>query len=88
MRITSNTLGNFSSAFYAHSLIDTIESPYVLMGPEELINLFSNASSDILDHVAPYKLRRHKTKTQPWLNENTRLLRWECRKAEWKWQKH
>lgn len=85
--ITSDTVTDFSSAFYAHSLIDTTESPSVLVGPEELINLFKNASSDILDHVAPYKLRRHKTKTQPWLNENTRLLRRKCRKAEWKWQK-
>jgi len=41
--------------------------------PEELIHLFNDACSDILDHVAPYKLRRYKTKTLPWLNENTQL---------------
>ncbi len=67
-------VSDFSSVFYAYSLSDTIVSPSILMGPEELVNLFNNACSDILNDVAPYKLRKHNTKTQPWLNENTCLL--------------
>jgi len=34
-----------------------------------------------MDCFAPYKNEGKKAKTQPWLNEQTQALKWECRRA-------
>lgn len=40
-----------------------------------------------MDAVAPLKRKKMKVAGQPWLNDDTRALRQECRKAERKWKK-
>lgn len=40
-----------------------------------------------MDSIAPYKTKEKRPNVQPWLNEQTRALRQECRRAERKWNK-
>ncbi len=42
---------------------------------------FNHVSSEILDNVAPFKMRCHKVKNQTWLNDVTRNMRRVCRQA-------
>ncbi|XP_073786402.1 uncharacterized protein [Danio rerio] len=57
------------------------------MGPEELVIQFNPICSNILNSVAPLKIKKKKVKPQPWVNSNIRALRQECRRAERKWLK-
>lgn len=59
----------------------------VFMCPEEFISSFNSTCSEILDWVAPFKLRSIKPKADPWLNDTTRALRRRCRQAERRWKK-
>ncbi len=52
-----------------------------------MLNSFLIICLEILDNVAPFKMRCHKVKNQPWLNEVTRNMRRVCRHAERKWIK-
>ncbi|XP_045920060.1 uncharacterized protein LOC123979991 [Micropterus dolomieu] len=52
------------------------------------VTLFNTTVTDILDTIAPLKLKRSKLKVQPWLNSETRALRQECWKAERNWKKN
>lgn len=52
---------------------------------EELISLFL---STCLDTVAPLKSVLSKPKSELWLNETTRAVRQECRRAERRWKKN
>lgn len=84
--ITTSTSSVFSTAFTELAL--HIE-PTILsaVGPDELVDSFNNVCSEILDNVAPFKMRCQKVKKRPWLNDVTRNLRRVCRLAEHKWQK-
>ncbi|XP_039870950.1 uncharacterized protein LOC120723533 [Simochromis diagramma] len=52
-----------------------------VLSVDELANLFYTTCADILNSVAPLRIK------QPWLNDATRALRRECRRAERKWRK-
>ncbi|XP_070404425.1 uncharacterized protein [Nothobranchius furzeri] len=52
-----------------------------------LLNSFNLTCSDALDTVAPLKLKRKKTTSDPWLNNETRSLRRRCRALERRWKK-
>lgn len=41
----------------------------------------------VANATAPFKPHKHKPKSEPWLNSDSRLLRQNCRKAERKWKK-
>lgn len=58
-----------------------------LCDTDELSSWFYNTCQTVLDSVAPLKTRQPKTKSEPWLNDETRAVRRECRKAERKWKK-
>ncbi len=40
-----------------------------------------------MDSIAPLKLKCPKTRNQPWLNTESRVLRQKCRQAERKWKR-
>ncbi|XP_039866220.1 uncharacterized protein LOC120720561 [Simochromis diagramma] len=57
-----------------------------VLSADELANLFYTTCADILNSVAPLRIKRAKS-SQPWLNDTTHALRRECRRAERKWRK-
>ncbi|KAF7642599.1 hypothetical protein LDENG_00255100, partial [Lucifuga dentata] len=54
---------------------------------EELVSLFNLQCQSVLDQVAPYKYSNSSHNKKPWLNEFTRVLKRDCRRAERKWKK-
>lgn len=52
-----------------------------------VFNEFVSTCQNILDTVAPLKVRQPKSKSESWLNDSTRAARRQCRTAEWKWKK-
>ncbi len=85
--ITTSTPSAFSTAFITETSFPTESTMLYTIGPDELLNSFLIICSEILDNVAPFKMRCHKVKNQPWLNEVTRNMRRICRQAERKWIK-
>ncbi len=85
--ITTSTAVEFSEMYNSSSFVNVIECPSPSLGPDELLILFNSVFSNILDVVAPYKVRKPKLNPTPWFNNYTCALRQECRKAERKWRK-
>ncbi|KAK7918616.1 hypothetical protein WMY93_009900 [Mugilogobius chulae] len=82
---TPQSVEQFSSVFAA-----TAPSALTVSGAmnvEDLTTVFDSTCKDILDSVAPIVIKRPKPASEPWLNETTRALRRECRRAERKWNK-
>ncbi|XP_034562467.1 uncharacterized protein LOC117829052, partial [Notolabrus celidotus] len=75
------TAGRFSVAF------DQLCAYPVSGNTEELSSWFDSSCLTILDSVAPLKAVKPRAKSEPWLNEDTRATRRECRKAERRWKK-
>ncbi len=57
------------------------------MGVDEHLHWLHSACKDVLDIVAPQKTKRHKARSDPWLNDEIRSLRQFSRQAERKWKK-
>ena len=78
------TASQFSVAF-----IDSMPPTSDLenISAEEILSSFNSTCSNILDLIAPFKDRRPKPVTEPWLNDYTRTLRRTCRRAERKWKR-
>lgn len=57
------------------------------LSADQLLSIFNFSCTAILDTVAPFRLKRPKTLSEPWLNDSTRALRRLCRQAERKWKK-
>ncbi|MEQ2230365.1 hypothetical protein ILYODFUR_028533 [Ilyodon furcidens] len=53
---------------------------------EDLSVLLNTTCTDILDTIAPVKAEGAKRMFVPWLNEHTRTIRGECRRAEKRWK--
>lgn len=49
---------------------------------DEYFNSFNSVCRDILDEIAPLKYHTFKTHPQPWMNNETRIARQACRRAE------
>lgn len=49
--------------------------------------MFNSICTDILECVAPVRIKEQKPKSYPWLNNTTQALRWACRRAERNWKK-
>ncbi len=77
----------FSEVYNSSLFVNVIKSPSPSVGPDELLISFNSVCSEIVDVVAPYKVRKPKLNPTSWLNNNTCSLRQECRKAERKWRK-
>lgn len=57
------------------------------LSSDNILSAFYSETVEILDTVAPYRLKSIKPKPDPWLNDNTRARRQHCRQAERKWKK-
>ncbi len=57
------------------------------LNTDDLTSLFYSTCQNILDTVAPVRTVQPKPKVQPWLNDITRAVRTECRRAEHRWKK-
>ncbi|KAF7648167.1 hypothetical protein LDENG_00161050 [Lucifuga dentata] len=55
---------------------------------DELLNVFNSTCVNILDSIAPVRDKRLKSSFLPWLNEDLRHLKRQCRKAKRKWKKY
>ena len=53
----------------------------------DLVNNFNSTCSQILDSIAPFKIKVAKPKTMLWQNNMTKEIKKQCRKAERKWKK-
>jgi len=86
--INSLTASHFSECFLSNDVASLISTVNELPGSiDDLVSLFNTSCSNILDSIAPLKLRHPKPKSQPWLDDTTRSLRQACRRAERKWNK-
>lgn len=85
--ITPSTAEQFTTAFRDSSLFHDLHSPSPSLNAANILTSFNATCSAILDTVAPLTSYRPKFKSQPWLNETTRSLRQQCRRAERKWKK-
>lgn len=81
--INPSTAAYFSTAFSQNCIMP--ESVY--NDTEALNSWFLDTCQTAIDIAAPLKIRRTKTKSEPWLNESTRVSRQQCRRAERKWKK-
>ncbi len=56
---------------------------------EDMVINFNGSCTELSNTVAPLKVKKTKRNKMPWLNEDVRALRKECRRAErkWKWDK-
>ena len=85
--INPSTAGLFSAAFNDSPLCRPSLGLSSVYTADKLLSMFSLACTGILDSVAPFKHKRTKAQSSPWLNDATRDLRRACRGAERKWQK-
>ena len=86
--INYTTVAKFSDSYQenaAESLI--LSTAQYCSNLEELLSLFYSFCLTILDSIAPLKLKRAQTtKSYPWLDDNSRILRRACRIAERRWK--
>ena len=81
--INPSTAAQFSAVFSKNTTCPDSECANV----EALSSWFCGACQTAMDTVAPYKTRQPKVKPEPWLNDATRSVRRECRRAERKLKK-
>lgn len=73
--INSLTASQFSEKYLANAIEGLILNAESSIGPDDLICLFYPSCSDILDSIAPFKIKQPKQKSYYWLDNNTRCLR-------------
>uniref|UniRef100_A0A667WJC6 Reverse transcriptase domain-containing protein n=1 Tax=Myripristis murdjan TaxID=586833 RepID=A0A667WJC6_9TELE len=54
---------------------------------DELVSVFNSSCTYILDSIAPVRLRRSRAASLPWITEEVRNTKRQCRRAERKWKK-
>lgn len=83
LRSIHSSTANLFSEFYQMYFSNDVS---IGLDTESLVEAFNESCTFTLDNVAPFKFRRIKSVSQPWLNDETRALRQECRIAERKWK--
>ncbi len=83
----SSTSEIFLDAYITSPITHEIESSCLGANPDELVNTFNGICSNILDAVAPFKLKKTRSCVHPWFNDETRAIRQKWRKAERKWKR-
>lgn len=86
-RISSTSNVEFSASFKTKSNISTLETPLQYLNIDDHWILLKSTCEEILDSIAPLRPTSHKSKINPWLNENTHVPRRQCRQAERRWKK-
>uniref|UniRef100_A0A8C6L1N7 Reverse transcriptase domain-containing protein n=1 Tax=Nothobranchius furzeri TaxID=105023 RepID=A0A8C6L1N7_NOTFU len=57
------------------------------LNAEELTLQFDSICKNILDKIAPLRIRKKRPRPEPWLSDDVRACRQSCRRAERKWKK-
>ncbi len=70
----------FSTAFKDSFLYSPDD--YGNLSADERMSMIDSICTDILDSIAPFRLKCFKPLAEPWLNESTRALRPACRRAQ------
>uniref|UniRef100_A0A3B5PWL6 Reverse transcriptase domain-containing protein n=3 Tax=Xiphophorus maculatus TaxID=8083 RepID=A0A3B5PWL6_XIPMA len=80
---------NSDTALQLNAILAPTTFPTDNLDIEALVTNFNNICSNALNTVAPLKIKSttRKKVLEPWLNETTRALRRECRRAERRWKK-
>ncbi len=73
--LTHPHLNFFLDAYINSPKTHEIESKCLGANPDELVNMFNGVCANILDAVAPFKLKKHRSCVHPWLNDETILDR-------------
>ncbi len=81
--INSSTTVQFTKVFAELSAGVTAQFSNV----DGLVDSFNTSYTGILNEIAPLKVRKLKSRNQPWINREVCVLRKECRTAERKWRK-
>ncbi len=69
---TPEAFGEIFSKFSdGWSTLSWLESAHLTADPDELLTVFNSVCSEVLDSVAPYKIKHCKVNHQPWFNEHT-----------------
>lgn len=76
------TSAEFSMLYRERCEFTLCETSLMNLSVDEQLNQFNSVCVEILDSVAPLKVKRGKTKYQPWVNESLRNLRQLTRQAE------
>lgn len=77
--INALTASQLSAAFKDSLLYS--RDHYCHLSPDDFIAVFNSSCGDLLDLVAPLRIKHPKQVTEPWLNDVTRSLRSTCRHA-------
>ena len=80
----ANSSPRFTQAFLA---VPPKTPAHTELSVDQLIDNFNNTCSEILDSIAPFKTKNTKPNALHWLNDHTREIKKQCRKAERKWKK-
>uniref|UniRef100_A0A669B0J7 Reverse transcriptase domain-containing protein n=1 Tax=Oreochromis niloticus TaxID=8128 RepID=A0A669B0J7_ORENI len=83
--INPGTVAEFSAAF-SKSVLPDIDCS-TPSSVDDFASSFLSTCSSLLDVVAPMKVKRPRSCSQPWLNESLRALRRVYRQAERRWKK-
>ena len=77
-----------TGALFEHALLESLSLPSDSV--ENLMDNFNSKMGNIMDHIAPFKLKKkanEKQKSPLKLNPIVNLLKRECRQTERKWRK-
>ncbi len=85
--INESTANCFAEAYVKSPVSSIIEASGPSLDTEELTVVFNSVCLDIINDVALIRLKKHKSLSQPWFNNETRALRQACRKAERRWKR-
>ena len=83
--LNSSCTHHFSQAFTVSRSFLNIDQQNLTV--EDHLSVFNNSCLNILDSIAPVRLKRPKPSFTPWMSEDLRILKRQSRKAERKWKK-
>ena len=86
----SRTLNSSSAEMFKSAFSDLSKHVILPTDTNDLVVLFNNLCESALDTVAPLKLKKKRAivaNSSPWMNEDIRMFKRECRKAEREWKK-
>ena len=78
-----NSASRFQQAFLAAPSISSQSQHSV----DDLVGYFNSISTNILNKIAPFKTKYQKPNALHWLNDHTREIKQQCRRAERRWHK-
>lgn len=84
--LNSSTSMHFKELFLV-SAADSTTLASQGLDVEDMVSNFNASCLEVLNTVAPLKVKKTKQNKQPWLNDDIKALRKICRRAERKWKR-